>query len=195
MPINVRNPMVARMNTPFLSIKPGEYPGNLAAVLYPRDAQAENLVGVMKFLFQVVTPHGVGYITTPPFVLSLDSRGFFFNLMRSLAIANSSDELVSWLDDNGYVDEHGVFNEQSLIGLPAYVTVAVATALPNARRRYRSQQVMSLKSAPASFKLDPQWLIPGSFGDPKYDIVYDEHLEMGEPVALDVQDCQNVGKY
>ena len=54
--------------------------------------------------------------------------------------------------------------------------------------KFRTQQVTAIRSAPNSFKLDPQWLIPSSFGEPKYDIAFASELEQDDPLPYDSND-------
>lgn len=176
MPINVRTPVCERKSTPMQRLKSGEYAGNIAAVLTTAKGDDDRI----KFLLQLATPYGACYVTTPPFRLSLDERGFFFNLVRSLANVTTSDELVSWMESSGYVDEQGVFNETCLIGLPVIATVEAKSVPLKGGQKFRAQQVMTLRSAPDTYRLDPQWLIPGAFGLPKYNIDFADELELDE---------------
>lgn len=161
-----------------LKINPDEYPGNIAAVLTPRNCQE----GTIKLLFQIVSPIGTCYVTTPPFQLSLDERGFFFTMMAPLSGAIDSAGLVKWLEERKLVNKDGIFDEASLIGMPVMANVEVHSNTLKNGSRFRSQQVTYIKAAPDNYKLDPTWRIPSSFGDPRYDIQYAECLEVDEPM-------------
>lgn len=173
-----------------LKLKAGDYSGSIAAILKTKNGPE----GTIKILLQLVSPIGVCYVTTPPFQLSLDERGFFFNFLRGYAGVADSDGLVGWMETFRYpdgtkmVDSNGNFDERSLIGLPVYATVDVHNISPKMGSKFRTQQVTAIRSAPNSFKLDPQWLIPSSFGEPKYDIAFASELEQDEPLPYDSND-------
>ena len=81
-----------------LKLKAGDYAGNIAAILKTKSGPE----GTIKILLQLVSPIGVCYVTTPPFQLSLDERGFFFNFLRGYAGVGDSDGLVGWMETFRY---------------------------------------------------------------------------------------------
>jgi hypothetical protein len=175
MPINVNKPQVIKRSTPLQKVRSGEYPAVIAGVIYPRFGNEEQHEK-MRFLMQLTTCAGTCYIATRIFNLSLDEKGFFFNFMRPMCNATSSEDLVDWLRKNDMVDEDGTFDERYLIGYPCMAAVDSHASTENSRKVF--QTVTAIKSAPIEYKVDIEWKVPSAFGPGSYDGAYADGLEI-----------------